>query len=144
MSAHPTHVFVRVSVDPANYFDIIGNMKHHEAVVALGALAQGTRLALFRALVKRGPDGYTPGDLIAKLKTPGPTLSFHLKELQQAGLVQCRREGRFLSYSADFQTMQAVIGYLTEQCCSLADTECDSSCTPAAAPAAAPAARKRA
>ncbi len=106
-------------------------MKSDEAVVALSALAQESRLTVFRMLVKRGPEGYTPGDLAGKLKIPAPTLSFHLKELQRAGLVSSRREGRFLHYSADFGTMQALIGFLTEKCCSLSDVERDSACAPA-------------
>lgn len=107
-------------------------MKSTDVVVALGALAQETRLAIFRALVKRGPEGYTPGDLIEKIAIPAPTLSFHLKELQRAGLVASRREGRFLHYSANFQAMQDLIGFLTEKCCSLSDAECDSDCLPVA------------
>jgi ArsR family transcriptional regulator, arsenate/arsenite/antimonite-responsive transcriptional repressor len=107
-------------------------MKLEDAILALGALAQESRLALFRALVKRGPEGYTPGELGSKLKIPAPTLSFHLKELQRAGLVASRREGRFLYYSASFETMQELIGFLTEKCCSLSDIERDGACTPVA------------
>jgi ArsR family transcriptional regulator, arsenate/arsenite/antimonite-responsive transcriptional repressor len=98
-------------------------MKSDQAVMALGALAQDTRLAMFRVLVKRGPKGYTPGDLGTKLKIPAPTLSFHLKELQSAELVISRREGRFIHYSVNFDTMQGLIGFLTEKCCSLADND---------------------
>jgi DNA-binding transcriptional ArsR family regulator len=107
-------------------------MKSDEAVAALAALAQETRLAVFRALVKRGPEGYTPGELASKLKVPAPTLSFHLKELQRAGLVAPRRAGRFLHYSARFDAMQGLIDFLTEKCCSLSDTERDNSCAPIA------------
>lgn len=110
-------------------------MKTDDVVIALGALAQGSRLAIFRALVKRGPQGYTPGDLIEKIAIPAPTLSFHLKELQRARLVASRREGRFLYYSANFEAMQELIGFLTEKCCSLSDVECDSTCVPVAATA---------
>jgi DNA-binding transcriptional ArsR family regulator len=106
-------------------------MKSEEAVIALGALAQDTRLALFRALVKRGPSGYTPGDLGARLKIPAATLSFHLKELQRAGLVASRRDGRFLHYSANFETMQELLGFLTEKCCSLGDADRDRVCVAA-------------
>lgn len=107
-------------------------MKSEDAVIALGALAQESRLAVFRALVKRGPEGYTPGDLASKLQIPGPTLSFHLKELQRADLVTARREGRFLHYSASFETMQGLIAFLTEKCCSLSDVDRDASCMPTA------------
>lgn len=99
-------------------------------MLALGALAQESRLAIYRLLVKRGPDGYSPSDLIEKVGIPAPTLSFHLKELQRAGLIGSRREGRFLYYSANFERMRGLIGFLTEKCCSLSDTECDSACVP--------------
>jgi len=109
-------------------------MKSYEVVKSLGALAQESRLALFRLLVKRGPEGFTPGDLSKRLDIPGPTLSFHLKELQNAGLVDARREGRFLFYSASFDRMQGLMAFLTDQCCSQADEPCDSNCKPVAAP----------
>lgn len=105
-------------------------MKSQDVVAALGALAQDSRLAVFRVLVKRGPEGYTPGDLVGKTHIPAPTLSFHLKELLRAGLVTVRRDGRFLYYSANFDTMQSLIGFLTDQCCTLSDTACDSACKP--------------
>lgn len=112
-------------------------MKSNDAVLALGALAQESRLAVFRLLVKRGPDGYSPGDLIEKLSIPASTLSFHLSELQAADLIGSRREGRFLYYSANFDRMKGLIEFLTEKCCSLSDVECDSACVPV------PASRRR-
>jgi ArsR family transcriptional regulator len=108
-------------------------MKPANVVVALGALAQDSRLAVFRLLVKRGPEGYTPGELAERLQIAAPTLSFHLKELLRAELVASRREGRFLYYCANFSTMQSLIGFLTDQCCVLSDVECDASCKPTAA-----------
>ncbi|HSD73830.1 MAG TPA: metalloregulator ArsR/SmtB family transcription factor [Steroidobacteraceae bacterium] len=108
-------------------------MKPPEVVAALGALAQESRLAVFRLLVRRGPPGYTPGELAGKLQIPAPTLSFHLKELQRVGLVLVQREGRFLNYTANFPQMNELLGFLTENCCSLADEACDTSCDPAAA-----------
>lgn len=105
-------------------------MKSDQVVKALGALAQESRLAAFRLLVKRGPDGYSPGELAEKLGIPAPTLSFHLKELQHAQLVLSRREGRFLYYSANFETMNGVLGFLNENCCSLSDQACDTQCKP--------------
>jgi ArsR family transcriptional regulator, arsenate/arsenite/antimonite-responsive transcriptional repressor len=107
-------------------------MKAASIVKALGALAQESRLAVFRLLVKRGPAGYTPGELAEKLTLPAPTLSFHLRELQHAQLVVSRRAGRFLYYSANFATMNSVLSFLSENCCSLSD-DCDAPCSPAAA-----------
>jgi DNA-binding transcriptional ArsR family regulator len=107
-------------------------MKSDEIVEALSALAQELRLALFRMLVKRGPEGYTPTQLSEKLDVPGPTLSFHLKELQRANLIEARREGRYLYYSPNFPRMNEVLGFLTENCCVLADKDCGPACgTPA-------------
>ena len=105
-------------------------MKAEQIVKALGALAQESRLAVFRLLVKRGPEGYTPGELSEKLAVPAPTLSFHLRELQHAQLVVSRREGRFLYYSANFDTMHGVVNFLSENCCSLADEACNTQCKP--------------
>ena len=116
-------------------FHRIESMKAENAIVALGALAQESRLATFRLLVKRGPQGYTPGELIQKLDIPAPTLSFHLRELVRAGLVESRREGRFLYYSAAFERMRRLIDFLTDKCCSLSDVECDSTCAPVASSA---------
>jgi ArsR family transcriptional regulator len=113
-------------------------MKSKDVVEALAALAQESRLALFRLLVKRGPDGYTPTQLGEKLDVPGPTLSFHLKELQRAGLIEARREGRFLFYSPNFPRMNQLLGFLTENCCVLADKECSPACGTAMADAAQP------
>jgi len=105
-------------------------MKEYDALRALAALAQGSRLAVYRLLVKRGPDGYPAGEISDKLGIPGPTLSFHLKELALAGLVTVRRESRFMHYSANFERMNSLVGYLTENCCSLGTT-CAPSCAPA-------------
>lgn len=103
-------------------------MKSKDVVLGLSALAQESRLTLFRLLVKRGPEGFTPSQLAEKLGVPGPTLSFHLKELQRAGLIEARREGRFLFYSPDFPRMNELIGFLTDNCCVLADKDCGPAC----------------
>jgi len=123
---------VGVAIYP--YFHRIGNMKSETVIAALFALAQDSRLAAFRLLVKRGPEGYTPGELAEKLAIPSPTLSFHLKELIRSGLISSRRDGRFLYYSVNFSAMQDIIGFLTEKCCSLADVYCEPGCSAATEP----------
>jgi ArsR family transcriptional regulator len=110
-------------------------MKSKEAIAALSALASESRLAVFRLLVRRGPEGYTPSELSARLALPAPTLSFHLKGLLQAGLVVSRREARNLFYSPDFGRMNTLVGFLTENCCSLAGQACGTRCEPQSAPA---------
>jgi ArsR family transcriptional regulator len=117
-----------------HYFDKDKNMKPNDVVKALSALAQESRLAVFRLLVKRGPEGFPPSVLAEKLGIAAPTLSFHLKELQNAGLVTVRREGRFLFYSTRFDRMKGLVGFLTDECCSQANEECDGDCKPVAAP----------
>ena len=96
-------------------------MKIAEFVESLAALAQESRLTLLRILVKRGAEGYTPSQLCERLDIPGPTLSFHLKELQRAGLTQSRRDGRFLYYSPNLPRMHELIAFLTDNCCGLGD-----------------------
>lgn len=108
-------------------------MKSKEALTALGALASEARLAVYRMLVKRGPEGYTPSELAGRLELPAPTLSFHLKGLVLAGLVLARREGRNLYYRPNFERMSALVGFLTENCCSLARGACGADCEPPAA-----------
>jgi ArsR family transcriptional regulator len=108
-------------------------MKSSDAIQALSALASESRLAVFRLLVRRGPQGYTPSELIERLQVAAPTLSFHLKELTHAGLVASRREGRNLFYSPSLERMNDLVAFLTENCCSLADEECGSNCEPVAA-----------
>ncbi|TAK50517.1 MAG: transcriptional regulator [Betaproteobacteria bacterium] len=92
-------------------------MNPAEAVNALGALAQGTRLDVFRLLVKAGPGGMAAGKIGESLEVPAATLSFHLKELAQAGLVEARQENRFIYYSADFEHMNQLLAFLTQNCC---------------------------
>jgi ArsR family transcriptional regulator len=104
-------------------------MDSTKTVVALAALAQETRLAVFRLLVEQGPAGLTPGRIAEKLDLPPATLSFHLKELAHAGLVRARQESRFIHYSADFEAMNGLVGYLTENCCR-ASGGCESVCAP--------------
>jgi ArsR family transcriptional regulator len=92
-------------------------MKSKSAVAALSALAQENRLAVFRALVEAGPSGLCPSELTDKLGVAAPTLSFHLAQLHHAGLVSVTREGRTLHYAANFNAMNSLIGFLTENCC---------------------------
>lgn len=102
-----------------------------KAVTALAALAQETRLAIFRLLVEHARDGLTPGAITLKLKLPPATLSFHLKELVNAGLIEDRRDGRFIWYRPDVAAMNGLIGYLTENCCRASGGQaCDTSCAP--------------
>ncbi len=110
-------------------------MKAKEAIAVLSALASESRLAVFRLLVRRGPEGYTPSELAARLDLPAPTLSFHLKGLLQAGLVVSRREARNLFYSPNIERMSTLVGFLTESCCSLADRAYGTSCEPQSASA---------
>lgn len=103
-------------------------MKSLTAVARLGALAQESRLAIYRALVQAGPEGLCVGDIGAKLRVAPATLSFHLKELANAGLIQSRQESRFIYYAPDFKAMTALVGYLTENCC--AGAPCEPVCVP--------------
>lgn len=87
------------------------------AVTALAALAQSSRLALYRLLVQAGTEGVPAGALSERLDIPAPTLSFHLKALSHAGLVDDRREGRNIFYSANYARMNALVDFLTDNCC---------------------------
>jgi ArsR family transcriptional regulator len=87
------------------------------ALAALGALAQESRLAVFRLLVQTGPDGMAASKIAEQLQIPTSSLSFHLKELTHAGLIVPRQDGRFVIYSANFTTMNGLVGFLTESCC---------------------------
>jgi DNA-binding transcriptional ArsR family regulator len=93
-------------------------MEMNEAVASLSALAQESRLSIFRLLVQAGPEGLAAGSIGEKLDLPPATLSFHLAGLTRAGLAQSRQEGRFVIYSADFEGMGRLLAYLTEDCCS--------------------------
>ncbi len=101
-------------------------LAEEDAVRALAALAQTTRLRLFRSLVVAGPTGLNAGNLSTALEIAPSALSFHLKELSHAGLIVSRQEGRFMIYTARFELMTALLGFLTENCCqgSTADGHC--------------------
>src|SRR6516225_1710211 len=92
-------------------------MKKSVVIGALGALAQETRLDIFRLLVQKGPEGMPAGDMGMQLGQPSPTMSFHLNQLRFAGLVSSRRESRSIIYTANYKAMTDLISYLTENCC---------------------------
>jgi ArsR family transcriptional regulator, arsenate/arsenite/antimonite-responsive transcriptional repressor len=92
-------------------------MKRSDAVAALGALAQDTRIDIFRMLMKAGPAGLPAGDISSRLQLPPPTLSFHLSQLCHAGLTSARRAGRSIIYTANFRAMNGLLAYLTDDCC---------------------------
>ncbi len=94
-----------------------GLVAETRAVSALAALAQVSRLRVFRLLVGAGPDGLRPGQIAAALDVSANLLSFHLKELQTCGLITQEREGRFLRYRADMEAMQQLMQFMTAHCC---------------------------
>ena len=108
-------------------------METKNALAALNAVAQESRLAVFRLLVQAGPDGLAANKIAEQLALAPSSLSFHLKELAHAGLVTQQSQGRFVIYRAGFDTMYALIAYLTESCCG------GQSCAPAPAVAQVPA-----
>ena len=105
-------------------------METSDAVAALGALAQENRLDVFRLLVQAGPEGMAAGDIAERLKISPPTLSFHLAQLRQAGLLAMRRDGRSLIYSTDYDGMNELMGFLTENCCGGANACVVPACVP--------------
>jgi ArsR family transcriptional regulator, arsenate/arsenite/antimonite-responsive transcriptional repressor len=92
-------------------------MKKSNVIAALSALAQETRLDIFRLLVEKGPEGLPAGEIGDRLGQPSPTLSFHLSQLRFAGLIDSRRESRSIIYKANYKAMNELLGYLTENCC---------------------------
>src|SRR5271167_538743 len=106
-------------------------MKTPAVIGALGALAHEHRLAIYRLLVQRGPEGLPAGAIGERMGLVPSSLTFHLQNLQRAGLIAQRRESRQLIYSVDFTVMNGVVGYLTENCCGNSSAECSSSCEPA-------------
>ena len=113
-------------------------MQSAKAVAALGAIAHEHRLAAFRMLVERGPEGMPAGEIAERLKIPPSSLTFHIQQLLHAGLVTQRRLGRQLIYAADFAAMNGLIAYLTENCCGRG-----AACAPACKPSVPAAATRR-
>ena len=99
-------------------------MEQLDAVAALAALAQQNRLDVYRLLVQAGPEGLPAGSVASALKLAPNTLTFHFDRLRQAGLVTVRRDGRSMIYAARFDTMNGLISYLTENCCSGRPQQC--------------------
>ena len=99
-------------------------MEIKAAVTALAALAQETRLGIFRLLIEAGPEGVSVGRIGEALRVPGATLSFHLKELARSGLVSSRQEKQFFYYAVDFERMAALMTFLTQNCCKGMPQEC--------------------
>jgi ArsR family transcriptional regulator len=108
-------------------------MKAPQVIDALSALAHEHRLAIFRLLVERGPDGLPAGSIAGRVGLVPSSLTFHLQNLQRAGLIAQRRESRHLIYSADFSAMTALVGYLIDNCCAESAAQC---CPPARQPKA--------
>jgi DNA-binding transcriptional ArsR family regulator len=107
-------------------------MDSSTVIASLAALAQESRLAIYRLLVEAGPTGLAVGEIGADLKVAPATLSFHLKELAHAGLIAARQDGRYIYYSANYQRMNDLLGYLSDKCCA-SDGNCAPGCGPAAA-----------
>lgn len=101
-------------------------------IAALSALAHEHRLAIYRLLVERGPEGLPAGVIGERVGLVPSSLTFHLQNLQRAGLIRRQRASRQLIYSADFDAMNGLVGYLTKNCCSESGIECATACKPAA------------
>ena len=109
-------------------------MKTPQVIDALGALAHEHRLKIYRLLVERGPQGLPAGAIASGVGLLPSSLTFHLQALHRAGLILQRREGRQVFYSVDFEAMNALVGYLTENCCAVSGETCTSACKPSASP----------
>ena len=109
-------------------------MESKAAVAALAALAQATRLQVFRCLVEAGPHGLAAGELANRLGVAPATLSFHLKELSHAALVESRQDGRYIFYSANYAAMNGLLAYLTENCCARDGADCGTPACTSGAP----------
>lgn len=118
-------------------------MQTTHAIKVLSALAQESRLAVYRLLVEHAPDGLAASAIAEKLGLPNATLSFHLKELVQAGLISSRQDGRFIYYSPIIEAMTALMDYLTENCCKASNQSCKPASTRKLASGAAVSVRRK-
>ncbi len=100
-------------------------METKRAVTSLGALAQETRLSIYRLLVQAGTQGLSVGEIGSAVESSGATLSFHLKELTHAGLIEARQDGRYIFYSANYERMNGLLAFLTENCCARDEAACN-------------------
>jgi DNA-binding transcriptional ArsR family regulator len=128
------NVLTRVAADVISINIERIRMEASQAVTALASLAQEHRLALFRLLVQAGGDGMPAGAVAEALRVPNSSLSFHLAQLHRAGLIRQERRGRSLVYSADYGAMNALIGYLMENCCAGAACAPEAACAEPTSP----------
>ena len=110
-------------------------MKTPQVIEALGALAHEHRLAVYRLLVERGPQGLPAGEIAQRVGLVPSSLTFHVQALQRSGLITQRRVSRQIFYAADFDSMSALVGYLTKNCCGQSEATCSPNCEPAVATA---------
>lgn len=118
-------------------------MDTRQVIEALGALAHEHRLAVYRLLVERGPQGLSAGVIADRVGLVPSSLTFHVQALQRSGLISQRRVSRQIFYTADFNAMRALVGYLTENCCTQGEARWASKCEPAIATASAKARKPR-
>jgi ArsR family transcriptional regulator len=118
-------------------------MNSRTAIASLAALAQESRLSIYRLLVEAGPTGLSVSEIGASLRVSPATLSFHLKELTHAGLIAARQDGRYIYYSASYARMNALLGYLTDNCCARDGVDCAPGCGPQAKSSCEPAQSRR-
>jgi ArsR family transcriptional regulator len=126
-------IIMEMNLPSGRYFNMSRNMKKPQALAGLSALAQENRLDTFRLLVQAGSAGMPAGQVASALGLPPNTLTFHFDRLREAGLVTVRREGRSMIYAANYQAMNALLDYLTENCCKGAASDCSATtCQPTA------------